>query len=118
MVTIEQVAEAILHQDAIVVRDMVQRFLQQQPTLVHITLPQTDDPQRLAISAALLELFAERSQQAPPSWTQTIPALSEPLYLVRAAHHMKRLRTLCETQAPPPLRKRRLYAPPNYLQFV
>jgi hypothetical protein len=34
------------------------------------------------------------------------------------AETMKRLRTLCETQAPEPMRKRRLYAPPIFLEFA
>ena len=31
---------------------------------------------------------------------------------------LRLLRALCETQAPEPLRKRRLSAPPNFLEFA
>jgi hypothetical protein len=44
--------------------------------------------------------------------------LPEPIFLLEAAARMKRLRALCETQSPEPLRKRGFYAPPNFLEFV
>jgi hypothetical protein len=31
---------------------------------------------------------------------------------------MKRLRTLCETQSPEPLRRQNLYTPPDFLKFT
>jgi hypothetical protein len=70
------------------------------------------------ISAALVELLAERQGQNPPAWTQEIGALSEPFFMLEAASSMKRLRMLCETQSPEPMRKRRLYAPPHFLEFA
>jgi hypothetical protein len=74
--------------------------------------------ERLAAAASLVEPLALRSQQRPPSWTKEVGALPEPIYLLKAAASMKRLRELCETQAPGPLRKRGLYAPPNFLEFA
>jgi hypothetical protein len=71
-----------------------------------------------AIAAALVELLALRLNQAPPVWTASVGALPEPIYLVKAAARMQRLRALCETQSPGPLRKRGLYAPPNFLEFA
>ena len=70
------------------------------------------------MTAALLELFASRMKQEAPSWTAEVGPLSEPIFLLKAAETMKRLRQLCEAEAPEPLRKRGLYAPPNYLEFV
>jgi hypothetical protein len=65
-----------------------------------------------------VELLALRSGQKPPQWTKDVGALPEPFYLLKAAANMKRLRALCETQAPEPLRKRGFYAPPNFLEFA
>ena len=80
--------------------------------------PQTGDERVLAAAASLIELFAERSKQNPPSWTKKIGALKEPIYLVPSADKMKRLRELCENESPQPLRKRGFYAPPNFLEFA
>jgi hypothetical protein len=72
----------------------------------------------LALAAGLLELFAQRLNQPSPAWTQLVGALPEPLYLLKAAHTLRRLRELCESQSPEPLRRRNLYASPNYLEMA
>lgn len=118
MVQIEHIAEAALGGDSLRVRSLVQDFFRQHPDLATIRPPQTDDERILAISAALLELFAMRTNQTAPVWTPAVGPLPEPIYLLKSAHHMKRLRMLCEKESPEPLRKRRFYAPPDYLTFA
>ena len=115
---IEQLAEAALQRDSLRLRSLVQDM-----TCAHINWsalprPQTKDVRLLAIAAALAELLATRQNQAPPGWTEEIGALNEPFFLLRSAETMKRLRLLCETQSPEPMRKRQLYAPPNFLEFA
>ena len=116
MVRIEQLAEAAINQDAFSLRSLTQDLLRECPKLKDFPRPMTVDFKTLAAAAALLELFAERLHQEPPVWTREIGALPEPIYLVRAAATMKHLKVLCELQAPEPLRKRGLYAPPNFLE--
>jgi len=118
MVRIEQLAEAILKKEGITVRSLVQDFFRENPRLADIPRPSVDDTQILAASASLLELFASRLGQEAPIWTRTIGPLPEPIFLLKAAATMKRLRELCEQESPEPLRKRGFYAPPNYLEFV
>ena len=118
MIQIKQIAEATLFEDGLQVRSLVQDFFRQHPNLAAITPPETDDERVLAISAALLELFALRTNQTAPTWTHHVGALPEPIYLLKAAQYMKRLRQLCEQESPEPLRKRGLYAPPDYLTFA
>jgi len=118
MVTIEQIAMAILRDDSLMTRALVRDFLRSQPVLAEIRQPETDDPVLLAIAAALLELFALRTHQPPPQWTQQIGPVEPPRYLLKAAARLRRLRDLCREAAPEPLRRRRLYAPPDYLVFV
>jgi hypothetical protein len=69
----------------------------------------------MAIAAGIAELLAERNAQEPPPWTRPIPAAAEPVFLVKAAQRMPRLRRLCEEEGPEPLRRRRLLAPPDFL---
>jgi hypothetical protein len=118
MVRLEDIARAALAGDSLGARSLTQDFLDQPHQLRSLPKPETADQNVLALSAGLAELFASRSNQQAPTWTQSIGALDEPVFLVRSAMKMKRLRELCEQEAPIPLRKRRLYAPPNYLEFA
>lgn len=115
MVKIEELAEAAINQDSLLLRSLAQDFLHEHPDLHVCPRPTTSDLKILAAAASLIELLALRSDQEPPSWTSEIGALPEPIHLVKAAATMKRLRALCEQQAPESLRKRGFYAPPNFL---
>lgn len=118
MVTLEQLAEAVLQRDSLLARSLSQDFLRQTKRLLDVPRPNSKDERLLATAAAIIELFAAQRHQEPPDWTPDIGPLAEPVFLVKAAEGMKRLRTLCETQAPEPMRKRRLSAPPNFLVFA
>ena len=118
MVQIEQLAEAVLKKEGIIIRSLVQDFFRENPRLADIHRPSVDDVHILAASASLLELFASRLGQQAPTWTKTIGPLPEPMFLLKAAVTMKHLRELCERESPEPLRKRGFYAPPNYLEFA
>ncbi|MDX9993465.1 MAG: hypothetical protein RBS68_15595 [Anaerolineales bacterium] len=118
MKLIEQMAQAALKRDSLQLRSLVQDWVRSDRLASELSRPQTKDARLLSISAALAELLAERQGQNPPAWTQEIGALSEPFFMLEAASTMKRLRVLCETQSPEPMRKRRLYAPPNFLEFA
>jgi hypothetical protein len=118
MEAIEQMAEAALMRDSLRLRSLVQDWVRSGLPLSGLSRPNSTDPNTLAVSAALVELLALRQGQISPAWTQEIGAMAEPFFLVESAASMKRLRILCETQSPEPLRKRRLYAPPHFLEFA
>ena len=118
MVKIEQLAETALKREGLQLRSLAQDLLRENPRLSDIARPETDDQRLLAAAASLIELFALRSRQEPPAWVREVGPLSEPFFLLKAATNLKRLRTLCEEQAPEPLRKRGFYAPPNFLEFA
>ena len=118
MVTLESLAGAALRCDNLSLRSLAQNFLRDHPRLDAVPRPTTTDPQVLTIAAALVELFALRAGQPAPSWSLEIGAMSTPMYLVEAASRMKNLRKLCELESPEPLRKRGLYAPPEFLTFA
>jgi hypothetical protein len=115
---LEQLAEAALQRDSLRLRSLVQDMTRARLNWSSLPRPQTKDVRLLAIAASLAELLATRQNQTPPAWTKEIGALKEPFYLLRSAETMKRLRVLCETQAPESMRKRHLYAPPNFLEFA
>jgi hypothetical protein len=118
MELIEQLAQAALERDNLRLRMLTQDLLHSKIPFHKIPRPSSGDPRILAVSASIVELLAARQQRQPPAWTKEIGALNEPFFLIESALRMKRLRELCETQSPEPLRKRHLYAPPNFLQFA
>jgi hypothetical protein len=115
---IEQLAEAAYQRDSLRLRSLVQDMVRSETDWNSLPRPKTKDVRLLVIAASLTELLAIRQNQTPPAWTKDIGALNEPFYMLRSAENMKRLRVLCETQSPEPMRKRRLYAPPNFLDFA
>lgn len=118
IVTIEQIVVAAVNDDMLATRALVQSFLRGQPVLAELPQPETDSPLVLAVAAAVLELFSLRTQQLAPDWTRQVGPLDKPVYLLKSATHMRRLRDLCRDAAPEPLRRRGLYAPPDYLAFA
>ena len=115
---IEQLAQAALERDHLKLRSLVQDFVREKIDWSSPPHPSTSDPRLLVVSAALVELLALRNDQTPPAWTKAIGSLKEPFFMLESAAGMKRLRILCETQSPEPMRKRLLYAPPHFLEFA
>ena len=118
MATLEQLARAGLDRDSLRLRSLAQDLIRETTRLSTLPRPAGDDPRLLAMAASLVELLAARNGQAPPAWTQDIGPMPEPFYLLESALRMKRLRQLCETESPEPMRKRRLGAPPYFLHFA
>jgi hypothetical protein len=118
MVEIDDIARAALEGNALQVRSLVQDFVAQPRDLHATPRPETDDHRVLAAAASILELLCSRQGAKPPAWTTSIGPLAEPHFLVRSAATMKRLRELCEREGPAPLRRRKLYAPPDYLTMA
>jgi hypothetical protein len=118
MVMVDELAEVAVSGDALHLRSVAQDWLRENRRFDAVSPPTTQDPTRLAVAAALVEMFAERAGQSAPDWTRDVGEASEPLFLLREAKTMKRLHKLCEEQSPLPLRRRRIYAPPNFLSFV
>jgi hypothetical protein len=118
MEPIEQLAQAALERNHLQLRSLVQDLTRAKINWSKLPRPSTNDLRLLAMSAALTELLAQRNNQTPPAWTKEIGALKEPFFLLESVSTMKRLRVLCETQSPEPMRKRLLYAPPHFLEFA
>ena len=82
---IDQLVQAALQRDNLLLRGLVQDLLYARIDWSRILRPETDDTCRLVLAAALVELLATRQNQVPPAWTAEFGALPEPFYLVRAA---------------------------------
>jgi hypothetical protein len=102
--------------DALAVRDLAQSLLSS--SLAALPCPKDLPPTQLVIAAALVELLAVRSGQAAPDWTAEIGPLAEPWFPVRAALSFPNLQAACLRESPEPLRKRRIFAPADYLTWA
>jgi hypothetical protein len=118
MEQLEQLALAALDRDHLRLRSLVQDMTRVQTKWNAVLRPKSNDPRLLAMAASLAELLAARQNQLPPAWTNEVGPLQDPFFLLQSAEKMKRLRVLCETQSPEPMRKRHLYAPPHFLEFA
>jgi hypothetical protein len=70
----------------------------------------------LALAAGLVEMMAERAGQLPPDWTASVTRQGEPIYLFDPS--LFRSRRMAEEGGPEPLRRRGIYAMPNFLTWA
>jgi len=71
-----------------------------------------------AVYASLVELLAIRAGQTPPDWTTNVAKAPAPLFLVRGAKKSKALRRESLSGTPESLRKRNVFALPDYLDVL
>ena len=112
---LRDLVRALLSFDALAARQWVADSLREGLRWPSVPAPSEVDPVFLGVAAGVAELLASRAGQSPPSWTETVGAIAGPVYLVRAAQTLPRLRQLCESEGPEPLRRRRILAPPEFL---
>lgn len=115
MRSLAEVVSAILNDEGLVPRQWVMDCAREGVRWDVLKSPSELTGDELSIAASLVELMAERAGVSSPSWTSKVPALREPLYLVPAC--MKRSRAVAEKEGPEPLRRRRIYAMPDYLTY-
>ena len=112
---LEDLVRALLGYDALSARAWVAEAVRHGMRWTDLRAPEGLDATALAVAAGVAEMLAARAGQVPPPWTSLVAAAPAPVYLVRAAAVMPRLRQSCEEEGPEPLRRRRVYAPPEFL---
>jgi hypothetical protein len=117
-ITFTAIAEAILSRNDFDARALTMEWLRYDEPLVEAPRPDTDDPRVLAVAAAVVEMLAQRAGEEPPAWTSEVAGLAEPFFVIERAERPGFTRTLCLTEAPEPLKRRNIFAPPNYLTFA
>ena len=112
---LRDLVDALLARDPLRARQWVADATREAVVWADVPRPIGGSALELAVAAGVVELFASRSHQTPPPWTAAIGRAPDPVYLVRAAETMPRLRRSCETEGPEPLRIRQIYAPPEFM---
>jgi hypothetical protein len=115
---LRDLVRALLQRDALTARQWVADAAHEPVIWADVPRPAGWTVVELAVAAGVVELLASRSAQRPPQWTTAVNAAPTPVYLVRAAETMPRLRHSCETEGPEPLRRRQIYAPPEFLTIA
>jgi hypothetical protein len=117
-ISIQDLAQALLARDDFQLRLLVQAWQREQPELSAIAAPSSDDARLLSAAAALVELLALRAGQPPPTWTHAVGPLSEPFFALAWAERPGFTRDLCLAESPEPLKRRNIFAPPNFLMMA
>ena len=115
---LRDLVRALLSFDTLTARQWVADSLREGIVWASIPAPTDLDPMGLGVAAGVAELLAARAEQAPPPWASAVEAAPTPVYLVKAARTMPRLRQLCEQEGPEPLRRRGIFAPPEFLKVA
>ncbi|HVR40515.1 MAG TPA: hypothetical protein VMU84_15570 [Thermoanaerobaculia bacterium] len=106
---------AVLTGDLLAARQWIADANREHVRWDHFERPSELDDRELTVAAALAELLAARAGTSAPRWTATIGAHDEPLFLDRDLEQMSRTRAHAIADAPEPLRKRNLFALPDFL---
>ncbi len=112
---IRDLVDALMEGDALRARQWVADAERAGFDWSRVAEPRPLDPVGLALAAGLLEVMSGRHGSRAPEWTSAVPPAPRPVFLVRAAETLPRLRRLCEEEGPEPLRRRGLLAPPDFL---
>lgn len=115
---LRSLVQALIDGDALRARQLTADAMRNATSWAEVPRPIGCGPVELAVSAGIVELLASRANQSPPSWTEAVGHSPTPIYLTRAALTMPRLRRACEAEGPEPLRRRRIFAPPEFLTMA
>jgi hypothetical protein len=113
-----ELAKALVGGDHLVARQWVLDAAAEQFDWSSVSVPVALTREEMAVAAGVVELMASRAGATPPTWTDTVKPLDEPLHLVPSTKTMRRTRELCETCGPEGLRRRKVMALPNLLTFA
>jgi hypothetical protein len=113
-----ELVQALLSYDALAARQWVADSLRTNLSWKDVPRPRDLDEVGLGVAAGVAELLSLRAGQQPPAWVAAVAAVPQPIYLVRSVASMPRLKQLCDEESPEPLRRRRIYAPPEFLKVV
>lgn len=77
--------------------------------------PEGLDARELSVAAGIVEMLATRAGEAPPRWTSEVGASGAELFLDPGLESMPRTLAHARVHSPDGLRKRNLYALPDFL---
>jgi hypothetical protein len=115
---IRELVRALLEHEGLRVRAWLNEAARQGLRWDRVSRPEGLDDRQFALAAGVVETMARDACTEPPDWVFDHREAAWQVFLVRAAATMPRLRRMCETQGPEPLRRRGFLAPPEFLRVA
>jgi hypothetical protein len=112
---LRDLVRAILSGDLLAARQWVADAYRARIQWERVVRPSGLDDREMTVAAAIVELLAARAGMASPPWTLSIGAQREPLFLDPGIQEMPRTLARAMTDGPEPLRRRNLFASPDFL---
>lgn len=112
---LRELIEALDADDILAARQWVKDAMREPIVFATLERPDDLDAAQLAAAAGLAELLASRAGQAPPAWTASVAPSPRQLWLDRALLGIPALRERCLADTPPSLKRRNVYALPDFL---
>jgi len=118
MSLLEKIAVAAHAQNDFYVRAWTMELLRSVDNLGEVERPCLGSSEELALAAAIIELLALRKGQKPPAWTSAVGGMRAPFYLFPDIDSLPWTKRWCEAESPEPLKRRNIFASPEYLTFA
>ena len=115
---LRDLVEAILAGDLLAARQWVDDARRAHVNWETLQCPHEFTGRQMTVAAGLVELFAHRAGEKPPTWTATVGAERDPVVLDPGLEDMPRSFAQAKALAPEPLRKRNLFALPDFLDVA
>lgn len=115
---LRELVHQILDGDLLAARQWVADANRLQLQWERLEQPHGLSERELSVAAGLAELLALRAGATPPPWTREVGALQEPVVLDPGLEEMPRSFARAKSHAPEPLRKRNLFALPDFLDVA
>jgi hypothetical protein len=114
----EELILSILESRTLVMRDWIAEARRAGMRFDDLPRPELEGPLAMALAAGVAEHLAAQLEQKAPTWTRDIGRLPEPFYVGRRLAQMTRSAAEARESGPEPLRRRNVYASPNFLSVV
>ena len=115
---LRNLVNAILSRDLLSARQWVTDAQREKVNWERLECPSDFDGHELIVAAALVELLAGRVGESAPTWTHAVGAEREPVVLDPGLEQMPRSLARAKASGPEPLRKRNLWALPDFLDVA
>jgi hypothetical protein len=115
---VRDLVDAVLSGDLLSARQWVADAQREGVTWESVPYPRELAGREMTVAAGLIELLAERAGKRPPPWTSSVGAERLPLVLDPGLEDMPRSFARAQAAGPEPLRKRNLFALPDFLHVA
>jgi len=115
MMKLEELVRAVLDNQLVEARQWIADAQRTGVRFDALPAPAVQSNQERVLAAGLVELLAFRGEQMPPAWASEVGSLPEPFFVGKRLKEMPRSAEDAMVNGPEPLRRRNIYASPNFL---